>query len=131
MPLDASLVERDQPPLTPVEVSEESVRRFCAGIGVAYDGRVPPTWPILPAFEAMNAFLAAEQLDLHRVVHGEQRFTYQRPIVIGDVLSTQMRVLGLRQLGGAEVIATMSQLRDPRGELVCSAKATLVYGSGS
>ena len=59
-------------------------------------------------FEAMNAFLEAEQIELHRIVHGEQRFSYDRPLAVGDRLRATLTVTGLRQLGGADVISTSS-----------------------
>ena len=130
MPVDSSLLERDHPPTAPREVTEESVREFAEAIGASYDGKVPPTWPIVLAFEAMNAFLEAEQVDLHRIVHGEQRFTYERAIVVGDVLTARLQVVGLRQIGGADIIGTTSEIRDAVGALVCLGRATLVHGGG-
>ena len=79
------------------------------------------------AFEAMNAFLEAEQVDLFRIVHGEQRFTYERPIVPGDVLTATLSVASLRQIAGNDIIGTTSEITDAAGALVCSTSATLVH----
>jgi acyl dehydratase len=79
------------------------------------------------AFEAMNAFLEAEQVELHRIVHGEQRFTYERPVVEGDVLTATLTVSGLRQIGGNDIISTTSEVTDADGALVCTTGATLVH----
>ena len=79
------------------------------------------------AFEAMNAFLEAEALDLFRIVHGEQRFTYERPVVPGDVLTATLTVASLRQIGGNDIIGTTSEVTDGSGALVCSTTATLVH----
>ena len=92
---------------------------------------MPPTWPIVLAFDAMQAFLDAQQLDLFRIIHGEQRFSYERPVRVGDVLSATLTVASLRQIGGADIIGTTSAIRDAAGELVCSAKATLVHSGGA
>ncbi|WP_278257395.1 MaoC family dehydratase N-terminal domain-containing protein [Nocardioides convexus] len=35
-------------------------------------------------FAALQDFLAAEQVELSRIVHGDQRFRYARPVVVGD-----------------------------------------------
>lgn len=131
MPVDSSILERERPATTPRTVTEESVRAFAQAIGAEADGTVPPTWPIVLAFDAMHGFLEDERLDLHRIVHGEQRFTYERPIVVGDVLTARLRVVGLRQIGGADIIATTSEIRDSLGALVCLGKATLVHGGGA
>ena len=58
------------------------------------------------AFDAMNAFLEAEQIDLFRIVHGEQRFAYERPVVPGDVLTATLTVASLRQIAGTDIIGT-------------------------
>lgn len=131
MPVDDTLVGREFPPTPAREVTEESVRDFAEAIGGAYDGSVPPTWPIVLAFDAMQAFLDAEQLDLFRIIHGEQRFSYERPVRVGDVLSATLTVASLRQIGGADIIGTTSAIHDAAGELVCSAKATLVHSGGA
>ena len=59
-------------------------------------GPAPATYPIVLAFGAMNAFLEAEQIELHRIIHGEQRFAYERPIRSGDVLTATLTVDSLR-----------------------------------
>ena len=78
----------------------------------------------------MQAFLDAEGIDLHRIVHGEQRFAYARPLVAGDELSATLTVTGLRQIGEADIIATSSEITDATGAVVCTGRATLVHSSG-
>ena len=128
MPIDASLVGREFPPTRPYAVSEEKVREFAAASGTAYaGGPAPATFPIVLAFDAMNAFLAAEEIELFRIVHGEQRFAYERPVVPGDVLSATLTVASLRQIGGNDIIGTRSEITDASGALVCTTTATLVH----
>jgi hypothetical protein len=74
VPIDQTLVGRAFGPTDPLEVTEDRVRAFAESTGASYDGTVPATFPIVLSFEAMNTFLAAEQVDLFRIVHGEQRF---------------------------------------------------------
>ena len=128
MPIDASLVGRSFPPTRPYEVTEDAVRSFAEATGGSYDaGPAPATFPIVMAFEAMNAFLEAEQVDLFRIVHGEQRFAYERPVVPGDVLTATLTVATLRQIAGNDIIGTTSEITDGDGVLVCSTSATLVH----
>jgi hypothetical protein len=128
MPVDQSLVGRSFPPTRPYAVSEEKLREFAAATGSSYDGGpAPATFPIVMAFEAMNAFLESEAVDLFRIVHGEQKFAYERPIVPGDVLTATLTVAGLRQIAGADIISTSSEITDPDGVVVCTAGATLVH----
>ncbi|GAA1136936.1 FAS1-like dehydratase domain-containing protein [Nocardioides aquiterrae] len=128
MPVDQSLVGRVFPPTRPYAVTEENIGRFAAAIGGTYDGGpAPATFPIVLAFDAMNAFLEAESLDLFRIVHGDQRFTYERPIVPGDVLTATLTVASLRQIAGNDIIGTTSLITDESGAPVCSTGATLVH----
>ena len=128
MLIDQSLVGRSFPPTRPYEVTEEAVRSFAEATGGSWaGGPAPATFPIVLAFEAMNAFLEAEQVDLFRIVHGEQRFAYERPVVPGDVLTATLSVASLRQIGGNDIIGTTSEITDGSGALVCSTSATLVH----
>ena len=128
MPVDQSLVGRSFPPTAPHPVTEESVGRFAAATGAGYDGgAAPATYPIVLAFDAMNAFLEAESIDLFRIVHGEQRFAYERPVVPGDVLTATLSVASLRQIAGNDIIGTTSEITDASGALVCTTSATLVH----
>jgi hypothetical protein len=128
MPVDQSLVGRVFPPTRPYVVSEEKVRTFVESTGGEYaGGPAPATFPIVLAFDAMNAFLEAESIDLFRIVHGEQKFAYERPVVPGDVLTATLTVATLRQIAGNDIIGTTSEITDGSGALVCSTSATLVH----
>ena len=128
MPVDQSLVGRSFPPTPAFAVTEEGVTAFVASTGGEYaGGPAPATYPIVLAFDAMNAFLQSEQVELHRIVHGEQRFAYERPVVPGDVLTATLTVSSLRQIGGADIIGTTSAITGADGTLVCTTSATLVH----
>jgi len=130
MPVDASLAGRTFPPTAPYTVTEERVREFAAATGSSYDGGpAPVTFPIVVAFGAMTALMEDPDvgISLHRVVHGEQRFTYTRPVTVGDELSAALTVDTLRQIGGADIIGTRSEITDAEGKPVCTAFATLVH----
>jgi acyl dehydratase len=130
MAVDSDLVGRTFPPTEPYTVTHEKVLEFARATGSELDGRTAPaTFPIVVAFAAMTALMEDPQVGiaLHRVVHGEQRFTYTRPIVVGDRLSATLTVDSLRRLGGADILGTRSEITDERGEPVCTAFATLVH----
>jgi hypothetical protein len=129
MPVDQSLVGREFPPTQPYRVSAEKVRELATATGTPdQPGQpVPATFPIVVAFEAMNGFLADVGVELHRIVHGEQRFTYERPLAVGDELTARLTVASLRQIGGNDIIGTRSEIRDAGGDLVCTTTATLVH----
>ncbi len=130
MPVDPSLAGRRFPPTAPYTVTEERVREFAAATGSTYDGHAAPaTFPIVVAFAAMTGLMEDPDVGiaLHRVVHGEQRFVYTRPVAVGDDLTAVLTVDTLRQIGGADIIGTRSEVTDADGLPVCTAYATLVH----
>ena len=135
MSVDASLAGRTFPPTPAYEVTEQAVAAFAAATGTPYrpGDPAPATFPIVVAFEAMQALMADPEvgIELHHVVHGQQKFVHERPIMAGDRLTATLTVSGLRQIGGADIIATSSALTDDDGRLVCTADATLVHTAGA
>jgi len=130
MAVDPSLAGRTFPPTTPYQVTGERIAEFAAATGSTYDGGpAPATFPIVVAFAAMTALMddPSVGIELHHVVHGEQRFSYVRPVVAGDELTATLTVDTLRQLGGADIIGTRSEIVDAAGDPVCTAYATLVH----
>jgi len=130
MPVDASLAGRTFPPTTPYTVSHEKLLEFARATGSSYGGGpAPATFPIVVAFQAMTDLMQDPTvgISLHRVVHGDQRFTYTRPVVAGDELTATLTVDSLRQIGGADIIGTRSEIADADGKPVCTAFATLVH----
>ena len=130
MPLAADLVGRTFPPTAAYRVTEERVAEFAAASGTPWSGGpAPVTFPIVVAFQAMLGLMADPSVGiaLHRVVHGEQRFRYTRPVVPGDTLTAVLTVESVRSLGGADVIGTRSELRDAAGQHVVTASAVLVH----
>ncbi|RLV50584.1 hypothetical protein D9V37_01005 [Nocardioides mangrovicus] len=129
--VDSSLAGRTFPPPPSLQVTAEAVRAFAAATGTPYaEGEpAPATFPIVVAFVAMQALMGDPEvgIDLSHVIHGEQRFAYERPVVVGDELTATLTVDTLRQIGGADIIGTTSAITDADGALVCTAKATLVH----
>jgi acyl dehydratase len=130
MALDAAVTGRTFPPTPSYAVSRERLAEFARATGTTYDGgAAPATFPIVVAFAAMTALMEDPSvgIELHRVVHGEQRFTYTRPVLAGDELTATLTVDSLRQIGGADIIGTRSEIVDAEGLPVCTAFATLVH----
>ncbi|MFE6511179.1 MaoC family dehydratase N-terminal domain-containing protein [Nocardioides sp. NPDC057767] len=129
MAVDGSLVGRAFPPTRPYRVTDEKVREFAAATGAGWESGdpVPATFPIVLAFDAMNAFLDDVEVELSRIVHGEQKFSFARPIAPGDVLTATLSVASLRQIGGNDIIGTVSEITDDSGAVVCTTSATLVH----
>jgi N-terminal half of MaoC dehydratase len=129
MAVDAGLVGRTFPATAPYEVSRAKIDEFVAAVGDDAPSAAPPTFPIVVTFQAMQAFMAdpAVGIELHRIVHGDQRFVHLRPLRPGDVVTARLTVESIRAMGGADIIGTRSEIVDASGDLVCTAYATLFH----
>jgi acyl dehydratase len=143
VPLDQSFVGRSYPPTPPYEVGREKIREFAEAIGDANPAYVdpavarklghpdviaPPTFGIVLSMTAGRQVIADPELglDYSRVVHGEQRFVYARPIRAGDRLQVVVTVENIRAAAGNDMITTRGEVTTEDGELVFTAYSTLV-----
>ena len=119
---------REFPPTAPYLVGREKVKEFARAVFASSDELVPPTFPVVIQ-EATLAQLLAEPdggIDFTRVVHGDQRFSYSRPIVAGDELTATLAVTSIKSLGGHSMVTAESTIVDAAGEHVVTAISTLV-----
>ena len=81
----------------PINIDPEAAR--AAGYA---DVVAPPTFAIVVQELTLQQLLAEPDagIDFSRVVHGEQRFSYTRPIVAGDELTATLTVTSIKTLGG-------------------------------
>jgi len=134
---------RVYPDTEPYLVGREKVREFARAVGSAdplsldpaaaaaagyADVIAPPTFPVVVQELTLAQLLADETagVDFARVVHGEQRFSFTRPIVAGDLLTATMTVTDVKTLGGNAMVTAESVLRDGDGAHVVTATSTLV-----
>jgi acyl dehydratase len=149
MPLDPSFVGRQWPPTAPYIVGREKIREFARAIGatepeyhdpeaaraIGYaDVVAPPTFPTVVTMAA-NAQIVQDPglgMDYTRVVHGDQRFSYVRPVVAGDALVCVSTVEDITQRGGHDFITTRADVTTEDGEPVLTAWMKLVQrGEGT
>jgi acyl dehydratase len=143
MPLDASFAGRTYPPTAPYEVGREKIREFADAIGdrdPAYrdpeaaqalghpDVVAPPTFAVIVAFRGLDTIVEDPDLglDYSRVVHGDQRFSYRRPLRAGDRVTATAVVETVRSVGGNDILGVRCDLATEDGEPVGSAWSTLV-----
>jgi len=88
----------------------------------------PPTFPVVIQEKTLHQLLSHPDagIDFSRVVHGDQRFDYSRPVVAGDELIATLRVTKVQTLGGHSMVTSESEMRTPEGEHVVTAISTLV-----
>ena len=143
MALNRDFIGRSFPASAPYEVSRVKIKDFANAIGdsnPAYldtdaaqalghpDVIAPPTFAIVISFQ-MGAQVVFDQglgLDYSRVVHGEQSFSYVRPIHAGDVLVGTPRITDIRDAGRNELLTWEAVITTVDGEHVCTAVNTLV-----
>ena len=65
-------------------------------------------------------------IDFSRVVHGDQRFSFSRPIVAGDELTATLTVTSVKTLGGHSMVTAESVIEDADRQHVVTAISTLV-----
>jgi acyl dehydratase len=92
---------------------------------------VPPTY--LFCLEMMDStkpfeFLTALDIDLARVLHGEQRFDYYAPVVVGDTLTFAPKVTSVTEKkGGAmTLIVVETRVINQNGVHVADTSRTIV-----
>ena len=143
MPVNPDLEGRAFPPTEPYLVGREKIREFARAVfatnPINYDPLAaatagypdivaPPTFPVVVQERALAQLLAEPDagIDFSRVVHGDQRFSYTRPIVAGDELTATLVVTAVKSLGGHFMVTAESTIVDAVGEHVVSAISTLV-----
>ncbi len=133
--VDSTLAGRAFPPTSAYAVTEANIAAFAQAVGTQWSpgDPAPATFPIVVAFAAMQDLMVDPTvgIKLHNVIHGQQKFVHARPVQAGDHLTAQLTVTGLRQIGGADIIATTSAITDAHGDLVCTAEATLIHSGGT
>jgi acyl dehydratase len=143
MPLDPSFVGRTYPPSAPYLVGREKIREFATAIGATdaahhdpaaaralgyADVVAPPTFPVVVTMTTSRQIVDDPELgvDYSRVVHGDQRFAYARPVVAGDALVCVNSVDEIISRGGHDFLTTKTEVSTEAGEPVVTVWSKLV-----
>jgi hypothetical protein len=88
----------------------------------------PPTFAVVIQEQSLKQVLSDPEakLDFSRVVHGDQRFVYERPILAGDELTSELLVASIKTLAGNHLVTFNTEIFDSSNKLVCTAISTLV-----
>lgn len=149
MPLDPSYVGRTYPPTAPYLVGREKIREFATAIGATdplyHDSEAarrlghpdivaPPTFPVVITMASGRQIVEDPGLgvDYSRVVHGDQRFSYRRPVFAGDELVCVSVIEEIVQRGGHDFLTSRTEVTTVAGEPVVTVWAKLVVrGEGT
>jgi acyl dehydratase len=143
MALDQSFVGRSYPPGPVYEVGREKIREFAEAIGDANpayadpeaaralghpDVVAPPTFAFAITYKAAAVVVRDPELglDYSRVVHGDQRFSYTRPVRAGDRLTVTSVIESVKSLAGNDIIDIRGEVHDEAGEHVVTTWMKLV-----
>ena len=143
MALNTGYVGRVFGPTEPYEVSRVKIADFANAIGepselcrdreaaqkAGYpDVIAPPTFAIVISMTAAGKAQSDPGLGLNyaMVVHGEQNFSYARPLHAGDVVVATTTIESIRAVGGMSMLVTSTDIATVDGEHVCTAKSTIV-----
>jgi acyl dehydratase len=141
--VNPELQGRSYPPTPPYLVGREKVREFARAVlatspvhfdpeaarAAGYSDVVaPPTFPIVVQDATLQQLLNDPEggVDFSRVVHGDQRFSYTRPIVAGDELTGAMTVTSVKSLAGNSMVTSETTITDATGAHVVTATSSLV-----
>jgi acyl dehydratase len=153
MALNQDYLGKVYPASDPYEVGREKVREFAIAIGdmnPAYhdiaaaralghrDVIAPPTFAFVASMRAsaIAMFDPGLGLDYSRVVHGEQRFAYVRPVTAGDNLVVVTTIENIRVAAGNDILTTRADISTVDGEPVVTtwavtvARGTAAEGTG-
>lgn len=134
MPITPEHAGRRYPAAAPYLVSRAKIAEFAAALGddnAAYfgdDAIAPPTFAAVIAAQAWEALFADEELGLalNRIIHGEQNFTFSRPLRDGDAVVAQMSIEKVRVRGSMDWVTVLVDLQVD-GETVCESRSTLMH----
>jgi acyl dehydratase len=129
--------------VAPYLVGREKIREFALAIGAhepAYldpaaaealghpDVLAPPTFPVVLASAGFDAMISDPGLglDFSRVVHGDQRFTYTRPVYAGDRIHATTTIEDISTRGKLAFLTSRTDMVDEKGEPVVTAWNKLV-----
>ena len=89
---------------------------------------VPATFVTVAEFAVMPQIVADPELglDFSRVLHGNQEYEYRRPLQEGETLEVRCRLGSIRVLGGNAFLVLVTELVEPGGDVVCTARSTLI-----
>jgi acyl dehydratase len=141
--LNAEYVGRVYGPGEPYEVSRVKIADFADAIGepselcrsreaavkAGYpDVIAPPTFAVIIDQRSTKSVVTDPGLglDYSMVVHGEQSFSYTRPLHAGDVVIATTTIESIRAVGGLSMLVTSTSIDTVDGEHVCTAKSNLV-----
>jgi acyl dehydratase len=126
---------RRYPPCDPYQVSAAKIAEFAMALGddnPRYHGdspMAPPTFAAVISARGWDQLFSDPELELslERIVHGDQRFTFMRPLHAGDVVIATAMIAKVRVRSGSQLISATVDITSRDGEPICTAQATFAH----
>lgn len=131
MTVPDSLVGRTYPTQA-YDVSRAKVVEFLTAVGGQADTSTdepllaPATFAMIPVLHGLDQLVNDLGIDFARVIHADQRFSYERPIRSGDVLQVTTSIASVRAVAGNSLIGLRCEIADAEGERVTVATSSLL-----
>ena len=90
----------------------------------------PPTFVFAAELEsgAVTSLLETLELPIQKILHGEQGFTYLKPVCAGERVTVRSKIADIydKKGGALEFVLKSSEARNSSGELVAELRSLLV-----
>ena len=125
--INASYAGREYAPNAPYSVGREKIREFASAIGSTHPAHhivatarglgypdlvAPATFAVIIAQRAEAQLIEDPEagIDFTRVVHADERFSYTKPIVAGQEVTTVLHVDSIVERSGLALVSTRCEL---------------------
>jgi len=135
MTIDPKFVGKSYP-ANSYQIGIEKVREFSRAIKGdvdKYSKFAPPTFPVVYTADYLVAILYDPELNLNlrKLVHGEQVFCYHKPAAISDTITSSGHIAKIFNKGGHDFVVSQVESKNQNGELVCEATMTFIVRGGN
>jgi hypothetical protein len=134
MPIDTSLIGKSSAPQT-FEITEEAVQRFMQATedpALQREGPIryaPPTFPTTFRIRVPDLSTSIDPTKM-QLLHGEQTYTYSRPLHIGEQITCSVQIVDVRQRSGRSGDMTFMIMvttgKDSQQKIVFTARSTSI-----
>jgi len=124
--LNPDLVGRTFEGATSTTITAEAIAAFASALDEPETQLTPPTFAITISLAQSQSLLVDSGLNWNRVVHGDQRFVINNPLIAGAQIKCNSTIESARVVAGNEIVTVRSDLIE-NNEVAVSSWSTLVF----
>ena len=127
MGMNRALVGKEYSNIDAFPVTAEAARAYADATDAPPREIAPPMYGVAFTFAALGAplFDTDLEVDMMRLVHGDQEMTFVRPVKAGDVIKASSRVVDIVEKTSGEIINIGITAQNQSGDVVLEAKSGL------